>query len=222
MPNTNDYQPWAAQVGANVLAPAVYAALPELPAGFVAGITPSVKINTILRQASVIAAMIAQFTADYGPANVVDDGNIAEVEGNFGSAIAAYLATKPPSNQEIVLQAKGVNLNATGDTIVAVALPAGFTRYTIVGINVSHASVSLTTAHVGLFTAASQGGTAIAAEQALSGITATAAATAANGIALALALSNIWLSGASLFLNVGTAQGAAATADFAIRILPLS
>lgn len=110
------------------------------------------------------------------------------------------------SNQAIRLLAvmKGVNLNATGDTVLPVICA---TTYSVSNVVMANASISLTTALAGLFTAPAAGGTAIVANAALSGLTgstivsqrtvaSTAAATAQN-----------------LYLNVGTAQGAAATAD---------
>ena len=44
-------------------------------------------LNTVLRQASFTSAMIAQFTADYGPNAVNDDGNLPFYEANFVAAL---------------------------------------------------------------------------------------------------------------------------------------
>jgi len=44
------------------------------------GLADPVTFNNAMRQASVVAAMIAQFTADNGPSNVNDDGNVATLE----------------------------------------------------------------------------------------------------------------------------------------------
>jgi hypothetical protein len=71
----------------------------------------------------------------------------------------------------------------------------------------TNASISLSTAAAGLFTAPSAGGTAIVANAALSALTSSTVVSqrtvAATGIQ----------SGQNLYLNVGTAQGAAATMD---------
>lgn len=110
------------------------------------------------------------------------------------------------TNQAIRLLAsfQGVNVNATGDTV----LPINNTdRYSVSNVVFTNASVSLTTALAGVFTAPSAGGTAIVANAALSALTGstvvsqrTVASTAAQ-------------TGQNLYVNVGTAQGAAATMD---------
>ena len=111
------------------------------------------------------------------------------------------------SNQAIRLLAvfTGVNVNATGDQAV---LPiANSTNYSVSNVVFTNASTSLTTAAAGLFTGPAGSGTAIVANAALSGLTGptvvsqrTVAATATQA-------------GQNLYLNVGTAQGAAATMD---------
>jgi len=112
------------------------------------------------------------------------------------------------SNQAIRLlaSAQSVNLNATGDTVLPVQNTSSFSVSNVI---VTNASTSLTTAAAGLFTAPSAGGTAIVANAALSACTGstvvsqrTVASTAAQTGGLT-----------SLYFNVGTAQGAAATAD---------
>lgn len=101
--------------------------------------------------------------------------------------------------------ARGVNVNATGDQAVMLVINA--TTYSVSNVIFTNASISLTTALAGVFTAPGAGGTAIVANAALSGLTGstvvsqrTVASTAAQ-------------TGDYLYLNVGTAQGAAATMD---------
>jgi hypothetical protein len=110
------------------------------------------------------------------------------------------------SNQAIRLLAsfQGVNVNATGDTVLPVI---NTDRYSVSNVVFTNASVSLTTALAGVFTAPSAGGTGIVANAALSAMTGstvvsqrTVASTAAQ-------------TGQNLYVNVGTAQGAAATMD---------
>lgn len=110
------------------------------------------------------------------------------------------------TNQALRLLAsyQGVNVNATGDTV----LPINNTSsYSVSNVIFTNASTSLTTALAGVFTAPSAGGTAIVANAALSAMTGptvvsqrTVASTAAQ-------------TGQNLYVNVGTAQGAAATMD---------
>ena len=122
----------------------------------------------------------------------------------------ATTVTNHPSNlatnQAIRLLAsfQGVNVNATGDTVLPVI---NTDRYSVSNVVFTNASTSLTTALAGVFTAPSAGGTAIVANAALSAMTAstvvsqrTVASTAAQ-------------TGQNLYVNVGTAQGAAATMD---------
>jgi hypothetical protein len=110
------------------------------------------------------------------------------------------------SNQAIRLLAsyQGVNLNAAGDTVLPIN---NTTSYSVSNVIVTNASTSLTTAAAGLFTAPSAGGTAIVANAALS------ACTSASVVSQRTVASTAAQSGQNLYLNVGTAQGAAATAD---------
>jgi len=110
------------------------------------------------------------------------------------------------TNQALRLLAyyQGVNVNATGDTVLPII---NSTSYSVSNVIMTNASISLTTALAGVFTAPSAGGTAIVANAALSALTGptvvsqrTVASTAAQ-------------TGQNLYVNVGTAQGAAATMD---------
>ena len=110
------------------------------------------------------------------------------------------------SNQALRLLAvfKGVNANATGDTVLPVIATSS---YSVANVIFTNASVSLTAAAAGVFTLPAAGGTALVANAALSAMTGptvvsqrTVASTASQTTQL-------------LYLNVGTAQGAAATFD---------
>jgi hypothetical protein len=110
------------------------------------------------------------------------------------------------TNQAIRLLAsfQGVNVNATGDTVLPVI---NTDRYGVSNVVFTNASVSLTTALAGVFTAPSAGGTAIVANAALSGM------TSASVVSQRTVASTAAFSGQNLYVNVGTAQGAAATMD---------
>ena len=110
------------------------------------------------------------------------------------------------SNQAVRLLAvvTGVNVNQTGD--VAVLSVANSSNWSVANVVFTNASISLTTAAAGVFTAPGASG-AIVSNAALSGLTGptivsqrTVASTAIN-------------TGQYLYINVGTAQGAAATMD---------
>ena len=111
------------------------------------------------------------------------------------------------SNQAIRLLgvATGVSVNATGDQ--AVIAINNSTNYSVSNVVFTNASISLSTAAAGLFTAPSAGGTGIVANAALSGL------TAATVVSQRTVASTAIQSAQNLYLNVGTAQGAAATMD---------
>lgn len=92
MPNTNDFVAFAIGSGANVETPATWAADSVLAQGFQSGVASSTKVNTPLRQATSIGAMIGQFTADFGPGNVQDNGNISNLETQFKAALRSFFS----------------------------------------------------------------------------------------------------------------------------------
>ena len=110
------------------------------------------------------------------------------------------------TNQAIRLLAsfQGVNVNATGDTVLPII---NTDRYSVSNVVFTNASTSLTTALAGVFTAPSAGGTAIVANAALS------AMTSASVVSQRTVASTAAQAGQNLYVNVGTAQGAAATMD---------
>lgn len=122
----------------------------------------------------------------------------------------ATTVTNHPSNlatnQAIRLLAsfQGVNVNATGDTVLPVI---NTDRYSVSNVVFTNASTSLTTALAGVFTAPSAGGTAIVANAALSAL------TSASVVSQRTVASTAAQTGQNLYVNVGTAQGAAATMD---------
>lgn len=110
------------------------------------------------------------------------------------------------TNQAIRLLAsyQGVNVNAAGDTVLPIQNSG---RWSVSNVIFTNASVSLTTATAGVFTAPNGGGTAIVADAALSGL------TSASVVSQRTVASTAAQTGGNLYLDVGTAQGAAATMD---------
>lgn len=86
---TNDFLPFAASGGANVIPQAQYAALSALSNGFSAGIAPSQQLNKVWRQGTIMAAVLAQFIVDTSGASAVDDGTIATLLANLKLGIIA-------------------------------------------------------------------------------------------------------------------------------------
>ena len=110
---TNDYIAFATGPGANVITQPAYLALAQRGSGFQSGIAQSAQLNKVWRQASVVAAMIAQFTADNTNQNVLDDGNIPNLEALFKLAIQAVNRTKLSGNLNIYVSPSG-NASNTG------------------------------------------------------------------------------------------------------------
>ena len=89
----NQYVPWATGVGANALSPTDYAAATVRQLGAQYGIADPLSFNAAMRQASVVAAMVAQFTADYGSSDVNDDGNVTTLLSQFEAALQALITS---------------------------------------------------------------------------------------------------------------------------------
>jgi hypothetical protein len=111
------------------------------------------------------------------------------------------------TNQAIRLLAvaTGVNVNSTGDQATLAINNAS--SYSVSNVVFTNASISLTTAAAGLFTAPAAGGTGLVANAALSALTSSTIVSQRTVASTALQTAQ------NLYLNVGTAQGAAATMD---------
>lgn len=94
---TNNFKPFATGTGANVLSQADYEALAALVTGFSSGKASSAQINKAIRQATFIAAALAQYTANKSGLNVLDDGDlngfIDKMSAAFGKDFQALDAT---------------------------------------------------------------------------------------------------------------------------------
>ncbi|EBR0111573.1 hypothetical protein NKN81_004350 [Salmonella enterica] len=93
----NDFKPFATGKGANVTSQPDWEALPALLSGFTAGKASSTQVNKALRQASFIAAALAQYTASKSGQDVLDDGDlsgfIAKMSAAFGKDFQTLDAT---------------------------------------------------------------------------------------------------------------------------------
>ncbi|WP_405127214.1 phage tail protein [Salmonella enterica subsp. enterica serovar Enteritidis] len=93
----NDFKPFATGKGANVTSQPDWEALPALLSGFTAGKASSAQVNKALRQASFIAAALAQYTASKSGKDVLDDGDlsgfIAKMSAAFGKDFQTLDAT---------------------------------------------------------------------------------------------------------------------------------
>jgi hypothetical protein len=111
------------------------------------------------------------------------------------------------TNQAIRLLAvaTGVNVNSTGDQATLAINNAS--SYSVSNVVFTNASISLSSAAAGLFTAPAAGGTGLVSNAALSALTSSTVVSQRTVASTALQTAQ------NLYLNVGTAQGAAATMD---------
>ncbi|WP_248894768.1 phage tail protein [Escherichia coli] len=83
---TNNFKPFATAENANVTAQADWEALPALLSGFTAGKASSAQVNKAIRQATFIAAALAQYTANKSGLDVLDDGDLNGFISKMGTA----------------------------------------------------------------------------------------------------------------------------------------
>ena len=139
---------------------------------------------------------------------------------NVVRQLSEYLSRKPG----LVLggYASDVNLNSA-NTDNTIQINSLWTNWVIHSVLVKNKGMtaSLTAATAGVFTATGGGGTTLAANQTLSAIISNAVNTDRNLTSLTLTASSVWRNHETLFFRVGTAQGAAATADVYVFIQAL-
>ncbi len=124
--------------------------------------------------------------------------------------MAVMVPTQLPGVQQVLFRLIGANMNVTTDQAFVPYLWTPGASFLIERIRVVNASVSLSTAAGGIYTAASKGGNAIVASgQAYSTLTG-----ATIGLDLTVAAVGNGLQTATPILSLTTGQGAAATADF--------
>ncbi|HBR2513631.1 TPA: hypothetical protein L9S33_000477 [Klebsiella pneumoniae] len=88
---TNDFKAFATGNGANVISQADYLAIAALVSGFSSGKASSAQVNKALRQATVMANVLAQFIADSANVDVLDDGNTAAILSNLKNSMPGRL-----------------------------------------------------------------------------------------------------------------------------------
>ncbi|HDP7514990.1 phage tail protein [Escherichia coli] len=93
----NDFKAFATALNANVMSQEEWEALPALLSGFTAGKASSAQVNKVIRQASFIAAALAQFVSDKTQLDVLDNGDLPGFVELLGSGFAVeYLSRKNP------------------------------------------------------------------------------------------------------------------------------
>ncbi|HBB7874270.1 TPA: hypothetical protein KCN24_003902, partial [Escherichia coli] len=120
---TNDFKPFATGSGANVLSQADYDALSARTTGFLSGKASSAQVNKALRQASTIAAVVAQFISDNSGDDTLDNGNLPTLLASLESAL---LKSSPGRLQNIVIfTANGTYTPSPGTKHVKVIVTGG-------------------------------------------------------------------------------------------------
>lgn len=82
----NNFKPFATAANANVTNQTDWETLPALLSGFTAGKASSAQVNKAIRQASFIAAALAQYTANKSGLDVLDDGDLNGFISKMGTA----------------------------------------------------------------------------------------------------------------------------------------
>ena len=95
---TNQFLPFGAGAGANVMTAAEYSALPARTSGFQSGVAKSREVNTPIRQAAFVASMIGQFIADNTGQDVLDNADRAALEASFIAALNAVVNRQQSPN----------------------------------------------------------------------------------------------------------------------------
>lgn len=159
--------------------------------------------NGLIKVVLLLACVISVF----GQSGVSQYPGVA---GATGAAGAAGLNNTPAGTLT------AGNFNSTADQPITVSLPTGYTRYVVRRVIVSNASISLTLAAGGLYTAAAKGGSAlVAAAQVYSALTSS---TKFADCTLAAISGTDIQTAATLYFSLTVAQGAAATANVSIIV----
>lgn len=133
---------------------------------------------------------------------------LSVANGGTGGSTQGAAALALGTRGSVLLGTLTANMNVTTDQ--AIAIMAGVTKWRPTRFVLFDASANLTLAAGGVYSAASKGGTAIVAATQV--YTALSAATKALELTIAVAGTADYLTAATIFLSLTTAQGSAATA----------
>ena len=85
----NEFKPFAIASSAAVLEQSEYETSQVLHEGFKKGLARSVEVNKAIRQASSIAAVVAEFAAEKSGKDMLDNGDVSILKENFETALSA-------------------------------------------------------------------------------------------------------------------------------------
>lgn len=166
----------------------------------------------------VNAASVTIYSQDHvcaatGPAGATGAAGSVGATGPAGAtgATGANGSSNVPAGYLV-----GANFNTTTDQAITINFPTGFTHFVIRRIVVGNASISLTTAQGGIYTASGKSGFAlVASTQAYSSLSAPSFFLSATLASVAMS-NQLNLAESPLYLSLTTAQGSAATADVTV------
>lgn len=109
--NKNDFKPFAAANNANVTTQSEWENLSVLLSGFISGKASSGQINKALRQATVMACVLAQYISDTNDTDVLDDGDISGLVQKLKNSINSIARVTSVNNKTgaVTLGASDVN-----------------------------------------------------------------------------------------------------------------
>lgn len=167
-------------------------------------------------------ATLAAFTG--AAKEVLVDTQMSRLVVSDGTTVGGFQTAKMAEVGRLSMVVRGVNLAVLGDTAIPIVLPRGYTLFRLIETVVSNASAVPGAARVGVYSAAAQGGLTIAGQQLLTGIVNAGPNLATNAEVLnpSLVAGTTVYNIASIFLNVGTINASALTADFQFLIAPFS
>ena len=149
-------------------------------------------------------------TGPTGPAGATGSVGATGAAGATGATGAAGSSNVPAGFLA------SANFNSTSDQAITINFPSGFTHFVIRRIIISNASISMTTAVGGFYTAASKGGFAlVASTQVYSFLTAPSTFLAAT-LASVTTSNQLNAAESPIYLSLSTPQGVTATADITI------
>ncbi|MBU9649342.1 hypothetical protein KTF21_11685 [Burkholderia multivorans] len=109
----NNFKPFAAAAGANVMAQADYEALAALLTGFQSGTAQSAQLNKVWRQSSIMAAVLGQFIVDLTGQDAIDDGTTATLLANLKTAAQAQSAAIVGQARKVAMSISSASTTAT-------------------------------------------------------------------------------------------------------------
>lgn len=132
---SSDFLPFATGANALVTAQSIYAALPAVQTGFQNGVAEPDQFNKAMRQASFIAAAIAQFTATYTNTNITDNGDLSAFITKFRAAVGPDYAVDTGTANHVVVAIPSYGTGVQPGRVVSFKVAAANTGATTITIN---------------------------------------------------------------------------------------